>query len=114
MLGLNSSNIRLLQLFCLKYTEVLSNNYTDILLSLDLCQILSKSGTIFVRSNLWTDFENLVTILWSIKSTSFETVSGSVVPVQDILSNMATNDGILIQLFVIRIICIFFSSDLYS
>ncbi len=92
--GLEGSNIRLLQFMCYKYSKAITDQYFDILLSVEICQFLAKSAIYFIRSNKWGDVENLLSVLWEIRSTSFDTSAGPVEPVPDILSHMATNEAI--------------------
>ncbi len=85
-------NIKLMQSFCTKIVERLADTDTPLAVTETMARFLAHSCSIFVRSNKWSDFENLTTVLWKVRDRGLQTKDGKTLPFQTVFSQIAQKD----------------------
>ncbi|MBM9602933.1 cyclic nucleotide-binding domain-containing protein [Desulfopila inferna] len=90
--SLKECNIRLMQFLCSLYVSELEKNQGECRITADMAEFFVKSCWIFAHSNLWQDFDNIISLLWELRNTSYTDSSGGSVPVFLIFSDIAAKD----------------------
>jgi CRP-like cAMP-binding protein len=92
VLCLQRYNIGLMKYICSKLEVNLDLKDSNLIITDNIYKFIVQSGCVFVRSNQWNDFDNLISKLWKIRNRKFNTSNGEGVPFQKIFSQIAVKD----------------------
>ncbi len=85
-------NVRLLKYLTKKYCAYIEDRGGKIVITAHLPWFLAKSCGMYVRSNLWHEFDETVSVLWKVRNRTFITEEGKQTPFKDIFSQIAAKD----------------------
>jgi len=77
-----------------KYCRLIEDRKCKIIITARLLKFLAKSSGIYVRSSLWNEFDETISVLWKVRNRTFVTDEGKQTPFKDIFSQIAAKDVI--------------------